>query len=117
MSTLHWIPWQAEVGYTEEEVAQITWGQQDLAKQVVRKYELDALMLVNSFFKVSYAEWMQMPRLVRRAMSHLAEEQSRELESKRREQESKLKQQMAEVSQSVKLPHQPPSALNRLMGT
>jgi len=106
-----------EVGYTEREAAQLVWQEQDNAKKIIRKYELDALLLVSSCFKVSYSEWMRMPRLVRRGMVELAEEHNRQLESARRERERDLQQQLASYQNTVKLPHQVPSALPKIMGT
>jgi len=105
-----------EVGYTEEEATQLIWQQQELAKVVARRYELDALLLVNSCFRVSYSEWLRTPRLVRRALVELAEEHNRQLDLARKERERELHQQIDSFRQGMRLPHPVPSALPKIMG-
>jgi len=105
-----------DVGYTEEEVAQLVWQQQELAKVVARRYELDALLLVNSCFHVTYGEWLRTPKSVRRALVELAEEHNRQLDSARKERERQLQKQIDSFRQGVRLPHPVPSALPKIMG-
>lgn len=113
---IHRRPWQAEVHYTEEEARQLYWAEKDWAKAFISKYHLDALLLVNTFFKVSFEEWIRLPRGVQLAMVQLAEEQSRELENARRLKEKELEEKMNNMASRVRLPNEMPSALPRLMG-
>jgi hypothetical protein len=117
LSQIHRRPWLVEVGYTEEEAAKVVWQEQDRAKQIARKYELDALLLVSSCFQVTYSDWLRMPRSVRRGLVELAEEHNRRIESQRKERERELQQQLESYRGSLRLPHPVPSALPRIMGT
>lgn len=105
-----------EVGYTEEEVAQWHFQEQERAKAIAQRFQLEGLLLVSAYFRISFSEWIRLPRPVQLALIQTAEGQARQEESMRRQKEKEIEEKMNQLTGTVRMPHPMPSALPHLMG-
>jgi hypothetical protein len=91
------------------------YGQEDAAKNIGNKYEINNWVSVNQYVTISLDEWLKLNDLVKKAICMEVESISRARSHSTKEQEHKLEQLMAEQNSALKFPSQTGSSINRFL--
>lgn len=109
-------PWwpPAPSGYTEEELVQIAFRDEDLAKQDIEALELHALVLINEYIHVSFREWLELPYRIRKALYATAQEYHAQKQRAQAEVQRRIETQQAQENARLKFPIAPQQSFDRI---